>query len=104
MPALLAMAASALFAGRFIFPPAELRTRVESAPKSVEAFIVRRAGCNHFLGEYPYDEERAAELNRAIRQLRCSALTGDERRLRRKYRENSAVLLLLDEARDILGW
>ena len=82
----------------------EVRARVEKTPKDVEAFIVRRAGCNHFLGEYPYDRERAAELNRAIRELRCDGLDRDGRNLRNTYRNNPEILQLLDETADALGW
>ena len=82
----------------------DVRARVERAPTDVADFVERRAGCNHFLGEEPYDEERAAELNRAIRELRCSGLDREERDLRRAYRLNPEVLRLLDDTAGILGW
>jgi hypothetical protein len=81
-----------------------LRSRVESAPREVAKFIERRAGCNHFLGEEPYDAERAAELNRTIRELRCKRIERDERRLERTYRDRPALLLLLKETEDLPGW
>ncbi len=86
-------------------PPSEadINARVARAPKDVGAFIERRTGCNHFLGEEPYDRERAAELDRAIRKLRCDRLDPDERRLRRTYRDKAAILRLLDDAADSLG-
>ena len=83
---------------------AALIARVESAPKDVESFISRRASCDHFLGEEPYDRERAAELDRVITELRCAALARDEEKLRRAYRENRGVLQLLDETVDMGAW
>jgi len=104
MTGLFVTATSILLAGGLVQPAADLRARVESAPKDVERFIVRRVGCNHFLGEEPYDQERAAELDRAIRDLRCAKLESNERTLRRVYRNQPAVLNLLDETADLLGW
>lgn len=81
-----------------------LRARVQSAPRKVAAFIERRAGCNHFLGEEPYDAERAAELKRTIRELRCARIERDERRLERTYRDRPDILRLLKETEDLPGW
>jgi hypothetical protein len=86
------------------FPSDEVRTRVESAPRKIAAFVTRRANCNHFLGEEPYDDERAAELEKTIRELRCKRIDRDERNLRRAYRGNSEVLQLLADTADALGW
>ncbi|MET0251417.1 MAG: hypothetical protein ABW203_04485 [Novosphingobium sp.] len=81
-----------------------LRARVGHAPRAVAAFIERRASCNHFTGEEPYDKERAAYLNRVIRELRCERIDRDERRLRSAYRRRPAILRLLDDTADLLGW
>lgn len=81
-----------------------LRTRVEGAPRKVAAFIERRAGCNHFLGEEPYDAERAAELKKAIRELRCTRIERDVRRLERTYRGRPEILRLLKDTEDLPGW
>jgi hypothetical protein len=83
---------------------ADLITRVERAPKDVSSFIERRADCNHWLGEVPYDDARAAEIARAIRQLRCAGLERDESKLRRRYRQQPVLLRLLDETADMLAW
>ena len=40
-------------------------------------------GCNHWMGEEPYDAERAKEIERAIAQLRCAELDADEAAIRR---------------------
>ncbi|HEY7810388.1 MAG TPA: hypothetical protein VIA98_08415 [Allosphingosinicella sp.] len=90
-------------------PPADvasqpLRAAVDASPKAVAKFIARRANCNHFLGEEPYDKARAAELNKAIRELRCGRIDRDERRLRVRYAAHSTVLRLLEETSDLLGW
>ncbi|HEX8481311.1 MAG TPA: hypothetical protein VF650_05375 [Allosphingosinicella sp.] len=81
-----------------------LRVRVESAPRKVAAFIERRAGCNHFLGEEPYDADRAAELKRTIRELRCNRIERDQRRLEHTYRGRTDILQLLKETEDLPGW
>jgi hypothetical protein len=83
---------------------AEVRARVARSPRDIRLFIERRANCNHFLGEEPYDRERAAELNKAIRELRCATVDRDERRLCQVYRRKAAVLRLLDDTEDALGW
>ena len=90
-------------------PPIETASQmiwmtVDAPPKTVAKFIKRRANCNHFLGEEPYDSERAAELNKAVRELRCSRIDRDERRLRRKFAADRPVLQLLDKTADMLGW
>lgn len=82
----------------------DLIRRVERAPKDVSSFIERRAGCNHWLGEVPYDRERAAEISRAVHRLRCAKLEHDEATLRRRYRRQPVVLTLLDESADMLPW
>jgi hypothetical protein len=81
-----------------------LKTRVGRAPRKVAAFIERRAGCNHFLGEEPYDAERAAELKKAIRELRCARMERDAARLERAYRARPDILRLLEETEDLPGW
>jgi len=83
---------------------ADLKVRLKSAPNDVEAFVVRRAGCNHFLGEFPFNEERAAFLERAIRRLRCDTLDREEQQLRRVHGGNPAILQLLDDAADLGPW
>ena len=49
------------------------------------------------------DDERAADLNRTIRELRCNRIDQDERKLRLAYR-GDAAMQLLDETADALGW
>ncbi len=85
-------------------PWKSLKPRVESAPREVAKFIERRAGCNHFLGEEPYDPERAAELSKALRELRCERVDRDERRLTRAYRSRPDIVRLLKDTETLIGW
>lgn len=87
-----------------IDPTDDAETRVAAAPRRVSAFVARRAGCNHFLGEEPYDRERAAQLEKALRQLRCDRIDADQQRLRMAYAGDHAILQRLDEMKDSLGW
>ena len=81
-----------------------LRGRVEKAPREVAAFIERRAGCNHFLGEEPYDEARSAEIEEALRELGCERLKDDEDALRSTYQQQDAILQLLTDTADATAW
>jgi hypothetical protein len=85
-------------------PWIRLRPRVANAPGPVARFIERRAGCNHFLGEEPFDRARAEELNRIFEELRCARIERDERGLRQRYRGSPAILHLLTETEDLIGW
>ncbi len=81
-----------------------LRARVAAQPAAVREFIARRAMCNHWLGEEPYDRERRGEIERAVRTLGCATADGEEIFLRRHFADRSEILALLDETRDILAW
>ena len=83
---------------------ADLRVRVEAQPRRVREFVERRAMCNHWLGEEPYDAARRREIERAIRSLRCGVLDSDEASLRSRYARKPATLAILDETADSLGW
>lgn len=80
-----------------------LRARMAALPRPVANFIERRADCNHWTGEEPYDAERRAEIERAIADLRCARIEKDEQGIRRRYRGNRAVITLLDETTDLPG-
>ncbi len=81
-----------------------LRDRIESAPPQIAAFIERRAGCNHFLGEEPYDRARRAEIEAALKELSCDRIDEDERSLRAAHSGRPAILELLTDTADITGW
>ncbi len=81
-----------------------LTSRVEAAPRDVREFVMRRAGCNHFLGEDPYGDERRRQLAEALRDLRCDRLEADGRAIQKRYRHKADVVELLDATKDMLGW
>ncbi|MBB2964349.1 hypothetical protein [Methylobacterium sp. R2-1] len=68
-----------------------------SLPADVVAYLDRRMGCNHWSGEDAYDAARGRQIA-ALRTLRCEAVEADEKRLRRRYGCNPAVLKALDAA------
>lgn len=68
----------------------------ESLPKEVSSFIAQREACDHWRGEYGYDEQRQAEIDVVV----CEACVGtDERltKLKRKYRAKPEILAKLAE-------
>jgi hypothetical protein len=71
-----------------------------SMPRDVARYVDRREGCNHWAGEEGYDAARRTEINKAIADMRCTALDQDERVLRHRYRHNPAVLRQIRKARD----
>jgi hypothetical protein len=73
-----------------------------SLPRDVRVHLDRRMGCNHWLGEEPYDKERARQINAAVRELRCASLDREEPLLRKRYGASPPVLKALDDYRDTL--
>jgi hypothetical protein len=67
-------------------------------PKDVASVIQRRVDCNHWTGEEPYDKARARKIDRAVKQLKCDALEGDEAQLRKRYATDPKVIKALDDA------
>lgn len=84
-------------------PLPTLAERVAAQPKTVRAFIARRTDCNHWGGEEPYDAARRREINRAVRDLRCTRLDRDEAKLIKHMRGNAELIALLDAVRDEPG-
>ena len=60
-------------------------------PEDVVVFSEKRDGCDHFRGEYPYNEERRKFLLKNITEL-CTGTDSDLVKLKEKYKENSLVL------------
>ena len=81
-----------------------LRARVAAQPEAVRRYVERRAMCNHWGGEEPYDADRRREIARAVRVLRCTRIDRDEALLRRRYAARRATIAVIDEAEDLLGW
>jgi hypothetical protein len=71
-----------------------------SVPRDVARYIERRMMCNHWAGEEGYDAARRAQINKAVRDLRCTALARDERVLRQRHRHNPTALRQIKAARE----
>lgn len=68
----------------------------ESLPKDISRFIAQREACDHWRGEYGYDEERQADIDAAV----CETCVGtDERlaKLKQKYKGKKEILAKLAE-------
>lgn len=68
----------------------------EALPKEVSSFIKQREACDHWRGEYGYDEERQAGIDVAV----CETCVGtDERlaKLKRKYKAKQGIITRLKE-------
>ena len=81
-----------------------LRARVAAQPQSVQDYFARRAMCNHWGGEEPYDRARRAEIASALRELGCATIDGEEVFLRRYFANRPDTLAVIAEARETLGW
>jgi hypothetical protein len=69
-------------------------------PHDAAAVVTRRAMCNHWAGEEPYDKERAREIARAIKQNKCESLDADEAAVRKRYANTPKVIKALEDAKD----
>lgn len=79
---------------------AQVQRELRLVPQPVRDFLERRAGCNHWAGEEPYDAERAAYIAKAVRKLRCRRIEADERQIKRRYAKSRRVRWLLATTRD----
>jgi hypothetical protein len=70
-------------------------TGMPEYPFEVEEFIDRREMCDHFRGEAPYDQQRAAFLSKMISET-CSGTDNQLQRLRKKYRDVGDIMKVLD--------
>jgi hypothetical protein len=64
-------------------------------PTEVFDLAGRWALCGHWGGEEPYDAERRAEIDQAVEELRCAALTADTAALKAKYADQPAIVAML---------
>jgi hypothetical protein len=77
--------------------PAEIRNLFKAnIPVEVSQFVEKKEGCDHFLGEPPFDEERKKFLKENIRKL-CPGTDQELDALRKKYAENKTVMEKLAE-------
>lgn len=79
---------------------AQIELAIKRAPADVRAVIERRQGCNHWVGEEPYDKDRARQIDEAIRQLHCVRIDRDVATMRRRYKARPALVRLLDRTAD----
>jgi hypothetical protein len=71
-------------------------------PTPIQHFVERKIDCDHWLGEYPFDAERRAAIDRTLKNLRCDTLSRDKAVLERRYRHDlSALKQLNDWAGDV---
>ena len=75
-----------------------------SVPKDAASFMMRRAMCEHWGGEEAYDAERRREINRNVRELRCTQLDADEVRLYQAYARQPKVREALKAAEEFIDW
>ena len=96
------MIAAAVLAAQLAYPMFDVATnhRLAKAPSAVGALIERKAECEHWAGEDPYDKARRREIEQAVTALHCDRIDSDEAGLRRRYRASPAVLKLLDLSPD----
>lgn len=64
---------------------------IEIAKDDVAKFVERREACEHFIGEEPYDDERAAFLNKSIAE-NCTGINRDLEALKVKYADKPNIL------------
>ncbi len=89
-----------LLAAAFPLPSPATDAALAKAPREIGVFLERRAECEHWGGEEPYDKARLAEITRAVRKLRCDRLEAEQRALLRKYAGRPAVVRLLEAETD----
>ena len=82
----------------------ELYERVAAAPPSVRDLIERRALCNHWGGEEPYDAGRKHQIDRAWLELRCVTVRGEAIFLRRYFASSPDLVALIDATAEESGW
>ena len=65
---------------------------------AVTRFVERAEMCAHWSGEEPYDDARRAEINSALRDMRCTTLLRDGTALRLSREGRPDDLRRIDEA------
>jgi hypothetical protein len=64
---------------------------------AVDRFVERAQMCEHWMGEEPYDDARRTEINRNLRELRCTTVRRDGEALKVSRRERPEDLRRIDE-------
>lgn len=65
-------------------------------PADAKALIARIQSCIHFSGEEPYNDERKAEIAKALKESRCDSLDEDTVKIKRKYRKSPAIIKAIE--------
>jgi hypothetical protein len=65
---------------------------------AVTRFVERAEMCVHWSGEEPYDEARRAEIDRALRDMRCATLLRDSAALKVSRKDRPEDVRRIDEA------
>jgi hypothetical protein len=65
-------------------------------PSDVNSLISRIQGCRHFSGEEPYNEERKAEIAKAMEKLSCDSLDKDTVKIKKKYKKSPAIIKVIE--------
>lgn len=68
----------------------------DTLPKDVSSFLELRESCDHWRGEYGYDEKRQADINWSICQS-CPGADAKLAKLKRKYMGQENILAKLNE-------
>lgn len=81
--------------------PAEVERLIKKMPKAVASYISRRVECNHWGGEEAYNHERAKEIEKAVKPLRCDLLDSDEKDLLAKYQNDPKIIKAIGAAKEL---
>ena len=65
---------------------------------AVTRFVERAEMCDHWSGEEPYDEARRSEIERNLRELRCTTIQRDGEALKLSRSQRPEDLRRIDEA------
>lgn len=69
-----------------------------TVPTEVFDWMGRKQLCDHWQGEEGYDADRRAQIDAAVRELRCAVVAADGAALTIKYADNPRLMALLARA------
>jgi len=69
-------------------------------PRTPPRLVERRANCNHWQGEEPYDKARGREIDRALTRFGCDFIERDEEKLRARYADKPEIIKALDAVKN----
>ena len=81
--------------------PPEVERLIKKMPKAVASYISRRMECNHWGGEEAYNHERAKQIEKAVKPLRCDRLDSDEMDLLAKYQNDPKIIKAIVAAKEL---